>query len=311
MGFNMNGMKGIFEMKKIGIAVAFLLAIGLAGCGEVVSISPGEVGKQNTSSGLEDDIRSSGTMRMDSCWGTALCPTIVKLQMTSESTEVKIDSVYLPKSNVDISNVRVGLQYRIRDDKASINRVFKEVRAVPSERSSRESVILSDKVWEVFGKRIVPSAIIDAIKDLNIDQMMNTGTELSAVVKQSVDRVMAGTPIVVTQLEIIDSDIPEDVIKAKRALFAIEDNKARQLKELETGVSIEERRQTFQRLRAKNDAEIAKQLDMTAAQYMCLKVAGQLADAAEDRGTTVFNSMDCGLGNSFSLEANAFKQMVK
>lgn len=58
------------------LAVAALLA---GGCGDRVTIQPGEVGRQLTINGLEDENRPPGAFRMDSCMITA-CPKLVRLR---------------------------------------------------------------------------------------------------------------------------------------------------------------------------------------------------------------------------------------
>lgn len=283
-------------MKNFIKFAALALPLLLAACGDPVTIQTGEVGKQLSSSGLEVEVREPGTIRLDGCWFSA-CPRIVRLQVNRTGADIKIDSVYLPKSNVDVTNITVGVQYRVRQDKQSINRVFAEVRPVASKDEARAMLISADMVWDTFGKRVVPAIIVDAFKDLEVDAAMNVGTELSGYVKTQVDKALMGTPIEITQLDISNTDVPDMVINAKRALFAIQDNQTRQIRELESGIAVESRRQTFQQLRARNDGDIAKQLGIPVAQYMCLKIAERLADAADEKGMTVVANADCGLSD--------------
>lgn len=274
-------------------------AMLLAGCGEVVTIQPGEVGKQLTSRGLDDEIRAPGTVRLDSCSGAgAICPKVVRLATGRTGTDVAIDSIFLPRSNVDVTNVKVGLQYRVRPDEASINKVFKEVRPQQVQGNDRQMFVSSEMVWDTFGRRVVPAVVVDAMKDLVVEQAMNTGSELSGTVLAAVQRALKDSPIEITQLEVVNTDVPQAVLEAKRALFAIDDEKVRQIKQLETGMAIEERRQAFQVARARNDLMVAKTMGMSVGQYWCLKTAERLADAADDKGSTVVINGDCGLSRS-------------
>jgi hypothetical protein len=286
-------------LRLIGILTAAAL---LAGCGEVVTIQPGEVGKQLTSRGLDSEIRAPGTVRLDSCGGAgAICPKVVRMATGRTGTDVAIDSIFLPKSNVDVTNVKVGLQYRVRPDDASINKVFAEVRPQPDERNDRQMFISSVMIWDTFGRRVVPAVVVDAMKDLVVEQAMNTGSELSGTVLSAVQRALKDSPIEVTQLEVVNTDVPQAVLEAKRALFAIDDEKVRQIKQLETGMAIEERRQAFQVARARNDLMVAKSMGMSVGQYWCLKTAERLADAADDKGSTVVINGDCGLSQGAGL----------
>lgn len=281
---------------RIRALVPVLMALTLAACsGEQVTIEPGEVGKQLTAQGLEKQIRKPSSMRLDYCSTNQACPRMVRLQVARTTAEVKIDSILLPKSNVDVMNILVGVQFRVRQDERSISRVYDEVTPKPI-KGSVELYISAEDVWSTFGKRKVQGAIADAFNDLTVDQAMALGGELNRFIKVKVDGALADTPIEATELDVSNTDVPEDVMKAKRALFAIEDSKSRRIKELEANQAIEAQRQAFQHLRAKNDVEIAKSLGMSPAQYMCLKTMERLADAADDNKSTVVINGSCGLG---------------
>lgn len=275
---------------------ALFLVAGLAACsGEQVTIQSGEVGKQLTGQGLEKEVRQPSSMRLDYCSASAACARIVRLQVARTNADVKIDSLLLPKSNVPITNIAVGVQFRVRQNKAAIDRVFTEVTPQPVQGKSVELLISSVDVWNTFGKRKVQGAIADAFNDLTIDQAIALGGELNTFIKARVDAALADTPIEATELDVSNTDPTEEVLKAKSALFAIEDNKSRRIKELQVNQALEAQRQAFQVLRATNDAAIAKTIGISPAQYMCLKTMERLADAADDNKSTVVINGACGL----------------
>lgn len=274
------------------------LALSLGGCGELVTIQSAEVAKQLGGGGFEEEVRLTGITRLDACmpW-TKICPTVVKMSVGRNTNVIEFDSIYLPKSNVDVKNIKIGVQWRPRVNTKSINTIYNELYSDTTD-SSKVRQIMVDRIWKNYGERIIPAAAVDILKDMTVDQMMNTSTELSGAVKENVDKILANSPIEVTQLDIINTDVPETVLQAKYKLFSIEDNKNRQIKELEVGVSIERQRQALQVTRANNDKVIALQLGMTPAQYMCLKTAERFSDAADNKGASIFVNGNCGLGGS-------------
>jgi hypothetical protein len=283
-------------MKLMKLAFVGLLGLGLSACaGDQVTIQSGEVAKQLTGQGLESGIRNASSFRLDFCWGSTACPRIVRLQVGRATSEVKIDSLLLPKSNVDVTNITVGFQWRPRQSAETYNLIFKEIASQPVQGSSVERLITSQMVWDTYGRRKAQAAIADAFNDLTVDQAMAIGTELSSFVRAKVEAAMRDTPIEIVELDVSNTDVPDDVIKAKRNLFAIEDSKTRRIRELQAQQVIEEQRQAFQQLRSRNDRAIAEFLGMTPAQFMCLKTMERLADAADDNKSTVVINGDCGL----------------
>lgn len=69
-------------------------------------------------------------------------------------------------------------------------------------------------------------------------------------------------------------------------MYAIEEQKARRIKSLEADIVVEQQRQAFQRVRAKNDTEIANSLGISVYDYMTQKSLEKFSDAALD-GTPV------------------------
>lgn len=281
-------------MRKLFTILA--LSFSLAGCGELVTIQSAEVAKQLGPNGFEEEVRQTGVTRLDACF-RGLCPSIVKMSVGRNTNVLDFDSIYLPKSNVDVRNVKVGVQWRPRNNTKSVNTIYNELYSEATDSAQVRQIIV-ERIWKNYGERIIPAAVVDILKDMTVDQAMNTSSELSNAVKENVDKVLANSPIEVTQLDIINTDVPATVLEAKYRLFSIEDDKNRKVKELETGVAIERQRQALQVTRANNDKAIALMLGMTPAQYMCLKTAERMADAADNKGATIVTSGNCGLGGN-------------
>lgn len=281
----------------IGLGSAMLLS----GCiGERTSVQPGEVARQLTSSGLEEKIYQPGVFRMDACFASA-CPKLVRLQTNRTAVDLTIDSLFLPQSNVDLTNVTVGIQFRVKPDQASINQVYRDVKPVQAStvegnqgESGRVLIITTDMVWDTFGKRKAPDAIVTALREYTVDQVLVNVPEIAAFTKDMINEMLADTPIEVTELGFPNGigEVPAEVRESKRRLFAIEDDKAREIKALQAALEIEDQRQAVARMRATNDLEIANELGIPVSVYQCLRAMDSFADAA-NTGTPLAYASGC------------------
>lgn len=269
-------------MKHI-LLVMLVFAIGA--CGEPVTIQSGEIGKQLTTEGLEDGIRKPGAFRLDWC-GVGACPKLIRLQVNKHAEDMQIDTLFLPKSNVDIDNVKIRLQFRVKQDKSSINQVYEEVR--PEKVEDQVFLISASLVYDTYLRGRVPDAVVGILRDYTVEEVLTQVPEIGKFVKEQVNKELKDEPVEVTELSFPNGigEVPEEVITAKRKLFAIDEEKARQVKALEAELSVEEQRQAVQRKRAKNDKIVAKELGIPVALFMYLKTFERFADAAAE-GTAV------------------------
>lgn len=293
-------------MKYSTLLVLVALALALVACGDRTSIQPGEVGKVLGNNGLESEIKQPGVFRLNVC-GTNACPKLVRLQMTKHAETLKINSLFLPKSEVDLKNVEIGIQFRVKPDEENINRVFEEVRpksaAMAADKtegegsesvetqdgeSKRVLVITSSMVFNTYIKRKAPDAILSELRDHTVEEILSKVPEIAEEAKKRVNVMFKDTPIEITELGFPNGigEAPEEVLIAKRKLYAIEAEKARRIKSLEAELEIEKQRMAVQQVRAKNDKEIAQFLGISSSNYMTLKTLERFADAAED-GTPV------------------------
>lgn len=288
-------------MKKFILLTMSLL---LTACfGAATTIEAGEQGKILHNNGLEEGTRGPGTFRMDYCWSWEACPKLVRLQVNKSTADLTIDSLFLPKSNVDIRNVQVGIQFQVKSDKKSIEQIYREVRPVTvasdSGDSNRVMMISADLVYQTFLARKAPDAIVTALRGHTVDEVLTNVPEIAKYTKEMINKMLEDTPIEVTELGFPNGigEVPEEVIKAKRRLFAVEEEKIREVKALEAEMQIEAQRHAVQRLRVENDVKNAKIADVNYETYVGLKTTERFADAAES-GTSV------ALGGQFIAPGN-------
>jgi hypothetical protein len=288
-------------MNKFIKIVVLMFSAFLIGCGARTSVQPGEVGKQLGTGGLESELFKPGVFRLDACF-TSACPKLVRLQVNKSAVDLKIDSLFLPKSNVDLTNVTVGIQFRVKPSEKWVNKIYEEVKPVQAtstgDESNRVMIITTDMVWDTYGKRKAPDAIITALRDYKVDEVLVNVPEIAVYTKQKINEMLSDTPIEITELGFPNGigEVPDEVRTSKRKLFAIEDDKAREMKALEAALEIEKHRQSVSRKRADNDNEIAGILNIPVSQYQCLRALDAFADAA-GTGTSVVFASSCGLGS--------------
>lgn len=273
-------------LRKNTVIFIFLIVTSLllSACGEKVSIPTGEVGKQLTSSGLEKETRTATVFRLPFQWFGAK-PKLVRCQVFKETSSFKIDQAFLPKSNVDLDDVEVSLQYRVKAQ--YYNTVFGEVKPVQAKtvaglqaESDNILVITSEQIYNTYAARKAPDAVIDALREYTVDQVLSNVSTIAEFTKARVNKLLKNTPVEITELGFPNGigNVPEEVIIAKRQLFAIEEEKARQVKALEAELSIEEQRQRVQTKRIANDVKNAKQAKMSVRDYWFLKNMERFAE---------------------------------
>lgn len=263
------------------ILSTLFLSLFLVGCvGEQVTVQPGEVGRQLTDDGLEDELYDPGVFRLDHCWDSVeACPKLVRLQTQKATKEFTIDKLFLPKSNVDMTKVHIGIQFQVRMDDESINKAFSEVRPNYGD-SDVELLISADELYKTFLQRKAPDAIITALREYTVEQVLSEVPEISEHCKKKVNEMLADTPVEVTELGFPNGigEPPPEVLDAKRRLYAVEEQKARDIKALKAALIVEEHMQRVQGVRAKNDKENAATAGTDYATYTFLKTMERFAE---------------------------------
>lgn len=290
-------------MKCKILTVLLSVLVSAAACGEPTSIQTGEVGKQLGTRGLEPEIHGPGTFRLDWC-GANACPKLVRLQVNKSTQELKIDHLFLPKSNINISNVQVALQFRVKEDEASINKVFEEVRPAHAEGQSGETdrvlLISDDMVYATYLQRIAPNAIVTALREHNVDEILTNVPEISANTRAMINKMLRDTPVEVTEVGFPNGigEVPGEVMEKMHQLYAVNADRDRRIKSLEADLVVEDQRQRVQQKRLRYDIDNAALAGVSYSEYVQLKALDTFSDAAL-AGTPV------GLGSSVMPSAVA------
>ncbi len=256
-----------------------LMCLILAACGDTTSIPSGSVGRQLTTSGLAPKIYPPGALRLDACPFSA-CPKMVILQTGLSTEEIHVGTVFLPKSNVDLSDVTLALQFHVRTSEKAINQIYQDVTSEPDKHDHNLRHITADMMYKIYLQRIVPNIIISVLRDYTIEEVLANVDKISVATLKKINEEMGEQPIVVTEVGFPNGvgKPPEQVLSAKRNLYVVKENVTRQIQELQGQLEVEKQRQVVQQLRVNNDIANAKLAGLEIAQYMLLKIMERFAD---------------------------------
>lgn len=273
------------KRSHIGLISLVLVSLTLSGCGDPVKVYPDEVGYQINVNGIEKQEYQPGTYRLDWC-GVNACPAMIRIQTSKAAHEVTVDRVFLPKSNVDLIDVKVAIQFRVKNNPGAKFLVAQEVASHPARDATsegRERLIDSASIWRVYMERVAPATVIDALKHYDVNQTLSEVVSIGHDVRNKVNTLLTDSPIEVTELTFNNGigTVPNEVITAKRKLYAVEEEQARLIKALTAGLKVEERRQAFQKVRVTNDKLNSSDAGLNYATYVNLKINERFADAAE------------------------------
>ena len=261
-------------MQKYLILAATLL---LTACGEPVQIPSGYVGRILNTSGLDNHIIQPTTMRLDFCFFSA-CPRMILLETGLDAEDISIGTVFLPKSNVDLSDVKLALQFRIKPDVQAQDRVYKEV--PPKQVSGDVYSITSQQLYAIYLKRLVPNVIISLLRDYTVEEALANVDVIAKEALKKIHAEMGDVPIEVVEVGFPNGvgKPPDAVLEVKRQLYVVKETISRQVAELEGSLRVEQQRQIVQALRVKNDVQNATAAGLPVDIYMALKVTERFAD---------------------------------
>lgn len=262
--------------RTIVLATSMLI---LTACGQTISIPSGTVGRQLSTDGLETKIYQPGAMRLDACPFTS-CPQMVILQTGLSAEEISVGTVFLPQSNVDLSDVKLAVQFRVRPNEQSINRIYHDVTSEKDKDDERTRHISADMLYRIYLQRLVPNIIIAVLRDYSVEQVLSNVDKIAVATHKKIGEEMKDQPIEVTEVGFPNGigKPPEQVLDAKRNLYVVNENITRQIRELEGQLRVEQQRQIVQQLRVKNDVTNAETANLPVGQYMELKIMERFAD---------------------------------
>ena len=260
-------------------SLCFLVALlALGACGDTVSVPSGTVARQMTTNGLEGKIYQPGAYRLDACPFSS-CPQMVILETGLNAEEIAVGTVFLPKSNVDLSDVKLALQFRVRPTADAVNRIYKEVTSAATEHHDYRK-ITADMLYKIYLQRLIPNVMIAVLRDYTVEEVLANVDHISVATLNRIKAEMGDQPVEVTEVGFPNGigKPPEQVLEAKRNLYVVAENITRRVRELEGQLRVEQQRQFVQQLRVNNDVANAKAAGLDIGDYIYLKNMERFAD---------------------------------
>lgn len=198
--------------------------------------------------------------------------------MNLSTQQVDIEHLFLPKSSINVSKVQIALQFRVKQDNASIDKVFAEVRPEHGTGQTGETdrvlVITDDQIFATYLQRIAPNAIVAVLREHTVDEILSNVPEIN--------EMLARTPIEVTEVGFPNGigQIPELVIEKMHQRYAVDADRDRRIKQLEADLAVETQRQAVQHIRTINNQTNAATAGLQYSEFVQLQALDGFADAA-------------------------------
>ena len=265
------------KILKLGILPILAMLI-LSGCGDKVTVDSGRVAKQLGTNGLEDGIRRAGAFRLDSCVTTA-CPRFVVLDVF-ENTQTISSKYYISSSKLNLE-LDVDIQYAVKEDDASINKVYKRVKSVPV-NGERKSIISTEQVFSTYVKPVSIGTIRTALNHYNIDQIMDNLSEVQIYVENAFKEKLKSEPVIIKSLTFSLVSYPKVIVERREEEASVDAEKATKLKRLEADLIVAKEERKLQIEHAKNAVEadkiISDSMDEDMATWLMLEAIQTCAE---------------------------------
>ena len=138
----------------------------------------------------------------------------------------------------------VDIQYAVKEDDASINKVYKRVKSVPL-GGKRQSVITSEQVFKTYVKPISIGTIRTALNHYDIDKIMDNLSEVQIYVEKAFKAKLSDTPVVVKSLTFSQVSYPAVIVERREEEASVDAEKATALKRLEADLIVAEKRRAL------------------------------------------------------------------
>ncbi|RKZ94633.1 MAG: hypothetical protein DRQ46_09660 [Gammaproteobacteria bacterium] len=262
---------------KLGI-ISILAILVLSGCGDKVTVDSGRVAKQLGTNGLEAAIRRAGAFRLDSCITTA-CPRFVVLDVF-ENTQTIASKYYISASKLNLE-LEVDIQYAVKEDDTSINKVYKRVKSVPV-AGERKSIITTEQVFNTYIKPVSIGTIRTALNHYDIDNIMDNLSEVQIYVEKAFKEKLKDEPVIIKSLTFSLVSYPKVIVERREEEASVDAEKATKLKRLAADlIVLKERRKLdleHARVAVEADKIISDSMDEHMATWLMLEAIQACAE---------------------------------
>ncbi len=223
---------GTLSLKKIVLTIVVVLLLAVVGFGSVVVVPPGHTGVLITMGKVSDTVLQEGM--------SFKIPFVQKVE-TINNRIAKLE-VTTEAFSKDLQTISAVLAVNYRVDKSMSYSVFKNL------GSNYEDVMLVPAVNEVLKA---------AVAQYTASELVGDRSTVSVTLDQHIEEKLAGTGIIVEDLNIIDWDFSDEFIQAIEQKQVAEQNLIKTRTEQEQAVVIAEAEAKKKVIAAQAEAEAA------------------------------------------------------
>lgn len=204
-------------MKNIKFAImAIVLGLVLTGCGRVVEVPPAYEGKVLSKSGYQPDEYPPSTFRLNSCWMPGqICDQLVLVEKSDRGVTESFD-VFMPKNQLKMKfDLRMTASIRDGSTNAILNKVPATSNENPGISPRWDKQISFEQVYQTYAQPIIRDSVRAIVAEYTIDEIASSRDAINAKIRQRLDEVLSGTPILLKTAGLAKVDYPEVITKRK------------------------------------------------------------------------------------------------
>lgn len=247
---------------------AAALAIGLAGCGEVVEVPAAAVGKVMSQKGYLEGVKPTSKFRLDPC--VAYCDKIVLMSIADQAKAEPL-TLFMPKDKL---NMTFGLQATLSIRESEVDNLFNTI--TPMDINGQQW-ISTDKIYETYAQQIIRAEAREFLSQFTINDIASNLEAINGKLSQKLTKsIQDRTPFNVRYVGLSNLGYPPIVTEAQEAAAKRTEMIRQEEAQLELSKTQLERQyqeQVMQRKidveKARADAEVNKVLgDSLTPQYV-------------------------------------------
>lgn len=238
-------------LKKIlGFIGVALMAVTLAGCGELVEVPPASKGIILGSNGYTGDIIPPSRFRLPFCMPFAACDKLVVVEAGDYGYNEEMQ-VMMPKDQVQLT-VDVRFTLGISSDDRKILTIFDRV--TPQRLASGNFGTTIENVYKVYGENIVRNEVRSTLSRYTIAEVMANQGEISEVLRKNVSEKLGPTSLEVKQFGLAGISPPPVVMQSMES--ALRRRIDIETAEADAQVRIREAQASLEVAKARREADI-------------------------------------------------------
>lgn len=235
--------------KKIALTAA--IAAAMTGCGDRVTVAPGETGKIMTPSGYKEGYIPTSTFRMEACF--SVCDKLVTIDETDKVRQERMQ-LFMPRDKL---NMTFDMRLTLAVNPSKRDLIFSKVMPVAAGDGGYEIPI--DKAYQIYAQPIIRTATREYMSQFSIAEVASSREKIGGQLAQIIIKELnSKTPFIARYVGLADVQYPDIITKAQERAAERREAIAQEEAQLQIEKVRLERDLTKAQLQRKVDVEKAK-----------------------------------------------------